>query len=126
MKRCWFGLGLLVALLAGSLALSWYMDQAHAPMAEAIDQAAQRALINDWGNAEALAQKAKGSWEKHWHINATFADHEPMESIDSLFAQLEVYADSHDPVSFAATCAQLRIRLEAMGDAHGLDWWNLL
>lgn len=126
MKRCWFGLGLLIVLLAGSIFVTWHMGRSHEPMAEAVTQAAERALTGDWGNAEALAGKARASWEKNWGISAAFADHEPMEEINGLFAQLEVYAASRDSLGYAAVCAQLRTALEAMGDAHGFVWWNLL
>jgi hypothetical protein len=49
-----------------------------------------------------------------------------MEEIDSQFAQLNVYAGAGERLSFAAICAQLASALEAMGDAHALNWWNLM
>ena len=126
MKRCWFGLGLLVVLLGASIWVTWHMDHAHAPIASAVEQAAQRALGGDWGNAAALAETARAGWEEGWNISATFADHEPMEEINGLFAQLEIYAQAKDSLGFAAVCAQLQESLKAMGDAHGFVWWNLL
>lgn len=126
MKRCWIGLGLLIVLLAGSIAVTWRMGRCHEPMTEAVTQAAERALDGDWGNALSLTEKARASWEKSWGISAAFADHEPMEEINGLFAELEVYAKARDGTGYAAVCAQLRTALEAMGEAHGFVWWNLL
>lgn len=126
MKRCWFGLGLLVLLLVGSLLVTVYMDRTNAPLAETVEQASRKALEGDWGNANALAGKARASWEKNWNVGAVFADHDPMEDINGLFEQLEAYAEARDPLGFASVCGLLKAQLEAMADAHSFVWWNLL
>lgn len=126
MKRGWIGLGLLLALLAGSIAVTRAMDRGHDPIARELETASDLALEGDWETAAALARNAKAEWEDKWNFGAAFADHEPMEEIDGLFAQVEVYVRAREEVSFAAVCAELSKRLEAMGDAHGLTWWNLL
>lgn len=126
MKRGWIGLGLLLLLLAGSIAVTCTMDAQHTPMARDLESAADLALAGDWEKAAALAKKTKAEWENRWNLNAAFADHEPMEEIDGLFAQADVYARTREEISFAAVCAELAQRLEAMGDAHGLTWWNLM
>ena len=41
MKRCWFGLGLLVVILAISLGVTWGMVKIHEPIAADLRQAAQ-------------------------------------------------------------------------------------
>ena len=126
MKRCWFGFGLLLILLGSSIWVTWHMDKTHTPMADTVEEAAQRALSGDWGNALALGQQAQDLWEQGWNISAAFADHEPMEEINGLFSQLKIYGQNRDPLGFAVVCAQLKESLEAMGDAHGFVWWNLL
>lgn len=126
MKRGWIGLGLLAVLLVGGLLVTWRMDRCHDAIAQNLDDAADSALAEDWTAAAALAQQAKHDWETGWNFSAAFADHEPMEEIDSQFAQLAVYGSARDGISFAAVCAQLARQVEAMGDAHGLTWWNLL
>lgn len=126
MKRCWFGLVLLVVLFLGSLWVTDFMDQIHGSLSELAEQAAQKALEGDWGNANALAGKTRALWEKYWNISAVLADHEPMENINGLFSQLEAYAQGRDPMGFASVCKLLKSQLEAMGDAHGFVWWNLL
>lgn len=126
MKRCWFGLGLLIILLVGSLLVTVYMDRTHAPLAQTVEQAGQKALEGDWGNANALAGKARASWEEHWNVGAVFADHDPMEDINGLFQQLQAYAQARDSMGFASVCGLLKSQLEAMADAHSFVWWNLL
>lgn len=126
MKRCRFGLILLILLLAGSLWGSRYMSQIHAPLSETALQAADRALEGDWGNALSLMGKVKATWEKNWGLSTSFADHGPMEQVNSLLAQLDIYAAAGDPVGFAAVCAAISAALDAIGDAQSLTWWNLL
>ena len=126
MKRGWIGLGLLVLLLVGGLLVTWRMDHCHRTIAADLDRAAGFALQENWEQAAACAQSAKNGWQAGWNLSAAFADHEPMENIDSLFAQLETYAALRDNAAFSALCAQLARQIEAMGDAHGLTWWNLL
>ena len=126
MKRCWFGLGLLVFLLVGGLLVTGAMTKNHEALSARLSRAATAAAAEDWAGAEAHFHAARQAWERDWHFSAAFADHEPMEDIDGLFAEAEVYLQSQDPEAMAAICAQLARLTEAMGEAHALNWWNLL
>ena len=126
MKRCWFALILLVALLLGSLWVTDYMADTHTPIAEAVGRAEEASLAGNWADARQELDSARASWDGKRKMIAVFADHEPMEEIDGLFAQLEIYSRAGDNLSTAAVCAELSQRLEAMGDAHKGSWWNLL
>ena len=126
MKRCRFGLGLLLGLLVLGAVSAWGMGKGLDPMTEGIRQAGDAALREDWDTAQALSADVKEQWEKGFPYLASLSDHEPMENINGLFAQLEVYAQSRDPQNFAAVCGQLAQDLEAMGEAHSLKWWNIL
>ena len=126
MKRSWFGLVLLLVLLVGGILSTRYMERSHAVLAENTRKAAVFALGGDWTNAYGLVDDARGKWEKNWQLSAAFADHGPMEKIDGLFARLEMFGAGVDGVQFAAVCGELSEALEAMGDAPGLLWWNIL
>ena len=126
MKRGWIGVGLLTVILILGFLTSWWMGKTHSRIAVDLDRAAGYALAENWEQAAAYAQKAKNHWQKRWHFSAAFADHEPMENIDSQLSQLSFLASARDEVTFAALCAQLSRQMEAMGEAHSLNWWNLL
>lgn len=126
MKRSKIGAWLLIGLLVTGLLSSWGMVKYSEPIGEATSLAAEAALREDWSNAEALTRSARARWDKYWGFCAAFADHEPMEDINGLFAQLEVYAQSRDAQNFAAVCAKLSEDTKAIGEAHSLTWWNLL
>ena len=126
MKRSWFGLALLLALLAGALLVTWTMDRIHEPIARELELAGTCALAGQWHRAETLAEDAEARWEKGAHFRGCFADHTPMEEIDGLFARLLEYCREEDTGEFAAGCRELSRLVKAMTDAHKPNWWNLL
>lgn len=126
MKRSKFGLGLLLILLALGILSTWAMGKSTDPITETVRQAGEAGLRSDWAVAEEKIGEAKAQWEKRYPLCASLTDHEPMEEINSLFAQLAVYGESRDARNFAAVCALLAENIEAMGEAHNLKWWNLL
>lgn len=126
MRRCWLGVGLLALLLGAGIWAMVTMDRIHSPISSDLDQAAEAALAGDWETGEALALSARADWNDNWHRTASVADHEPMDEIDGLFAELGVYARRRETMEFAACCAKLSKLVQAMGDAHSFSWWNLL
>lgn len=126
MKRLWFGVGLLAVMLGLGLFSSWSMEKLQNPVSEALEQAAETALTGDFQEARQQAENAFSLWEKNWPATAAMADHEPMDEIDGLFAKLDSYAEAENRQEFAACCAQIGALVEAVADAHGLNWWNLL
>lgn len=126
MKRFWIGAALLLVLAAMGIGSAVAMARIHGPISETLTLAAAAAQSGDAEKAEALAESARAKWEKNRKFSASCADHEPMEDIDSLFAAMEVYRQQGDTTEFAAACAQLSRLTKAMGDAHALNWWNLL
>lgn len=126
MKRFHFGLGLLAVLLALGLFFSHILTGQQEDICRKLQLAQQAALDGDFAAAEGFLASAQSDWESRWHFNAALADHQPMEDIDGLFAQSQVYLRSQDAGELAATCALLGRNVRAMGDAHALNWWNLL
>ena len=126
MKRLWLGIGVLAAFLAASLLLSWYLPELHRELSDNLSAAAQAAEKSDWEEATRLAGGAKHRWEQNRHFVASFTDHEPLENLDSLFEELEVYRTAKLTVDYAATCVQLSQLCLAIAESHCLTWWNLL
>lgn len=126
MRRFWIGVAALAVLLFVSLWVTDTMEDIHAPIASALEEAGDAAMDGDWPRAEELATDARSRWFRHWRFTAAVADHAPMDEVDGLFAQLPVFAKEEEAVHFAATCAQLAKLVGAMEEAHGTGWWNLL
>lgn len=126
MKRLWFGVILLIALLGIGIGSSIVMNRIHRQISADLSAAETFALNGNWDQAAAFSAKARSGWEQHWHRTATVANHEPMEEIDGLFSKLEVFLYHKDKLSFCAYCAHLRVLTEALGEGHIANWWNLL
>lgn len=126
MARGWFGVGLLTLFLILGIVTGSVMNDAHSPTGKMLMQAAEKTLNGDFQNAVPLAMAAKSRWERQRKGTATVADHSPMEDVDMLFAEMEVYARTGEKPHFAACCSELARRVQAMADAHAFSWWNVL
>ena len=124
MKRIWFGAALMAVLLILGLCSSALMERSHLSQAEDLDQAAILALNGNWAEAETTFSNARQRWNQRRSIIAGLCDHEPMDQIEGLFSQLEVYAVSRDAVSFSSSCVYLAKQLEALGKSHSLNLPN--
>lgn len=126
MGRFLLGVGILVLFLVAGLWISYSMDSVHQTISQTLDDAAACSLNGDLAEGITLAGAAQQQWQRHWHGTAAVADHAPMDEIDGLFAQLETYGKAGHCETFAAYCARLSQLVSAMGEAHSLNWWNLL
>ena len=126
MKRIWIGIVLLGVLLLGGIGTGEFMEQAHDPVARDVRQAGDVVLRDQWELAEALVNRAQDRWKEKWPVTAAIADHEPMDEIDALFAQLKTYAAAKEEIAYSAACAHLASLLEAMSHSHSCKWWNLM
>ena len=126
MIRGWFGFAILILFLILGFVTATVMDNAHLPTESLLAQAAEQTLNGNFEEAVALGQQAKLRWDKHWNGTATVADHSPMDDVDALFAEMEIYAKAEEKPHFAAVCRELSRRIQAMAGAHRFSWWNIL
>lgn len=126
MKRLYMGIFVLALLLAIGLFISFAMNRIYTPITNLLEEAAAAALQENVSDAKEKAEKAKTLWDKYKNATATVADHTPMEDIDHLFAEMDIYMKADEHPHFAACCAQLAVKIQNMGDAHKLNLWNLL
>lgn len=126
MKRLWIGVGFLIVMLAVGIFLTARFDRIHTPLAEDLEEAAALAMADDWEKATALTRQARADWKMYREFIAAVADHEPLEKMEYLLDQLQVYADLRRTADFAATCVELGAMAEAMLESQSLTWWNFL
>ena len=98
MTRGIIGCVILALLLAAGLGVQWAVEALQAPITGELTQAAQAAAREDWDTALLHQETAQRGWRKAWRLTAAFADHQPMEDVDSLFARLPAYGE--DAVEF--------------------------
>lgn len=121
MKRCYIGFALLALLLFTGLRVQRDMQEIHLPIAAAFSQAAEAADGKLWPEAAVLAADAASQWQAHRTFTAALADHQPLEDIDSLIVQLPS-SEREDPAVYSALCRELSRRIQAVSEAHTLDW----
>ncbi|MBQ8768198.1 MAG: DUF4363 family protein [Oscillospiraceae bacterium] len=126
MKRLWIGVGFLIVMLAVAIFLTVLFDSIHTPLSEDLRQASRLAMAEDWEKATALTQQARADWKKYREFIAAVADHEPLEKMEYLLDQLDVYADLRRTVDFSAVCVELAAMADAMLESQSLTWWNFL
>jgi len=126
MKRMWIGIGILLALLAMGIALTTAFNSLHLPLAHKLNAAAEAALAGDWDTAEQSTRQCREHWDSCRRLTASFADHEPLEEMDGLLAQLEIWLWLREPEEFAVTAAEISSLARAIAEAQSLTWWSLL
>ena len=126
MKRFWLGVIILAGLLALGVGVTVAVDRFCRPISRELAEAAQAAEQGNWDRAKRLAARANERWDQHRALHAAVTNHEPMEEIDALFEQLEIYRRAADGLRFAECCARLASMTDAVGESQAIRWWNLL
>ena len=126
MKRIWLGIGFLVVFLLAGWLLTLSFHRIHAPLATVLEEASKEALAGNWEDACAAADEARQYWDKYRNLTAAVADHAPLEEMDALFSQLDIYIKLNWQGDFAALCMQLSQMAAAMDESQALTWWTLL
>lgn len=126
MKRLYIGIGFLAVLLAVGIGITVAFARLHEPLAEELQAAVELAEAGDWEQTEQLMAKLRSHWERCRNFTAAVADHEPLEEMEALLAQLEVYARHRDGPNFSAAASALARMAAAMAESQSLTWWNFL
>ena len=126
MRKFIIGITVLSLLLIAGLFVANATEEMYAHIIDLLKDGAQNALSGSFQIAKAQAEKAKVLWDKQKNATATVADHTPMEEIDHLFAEMEIYAKAEEKPHFAAVCKELSRRIRAVAEAHRFSWWNVL
>lgn len=126
MKRTVVGFSLLIVLLSAGILSGRNQTRHHEQVAGLLEQAARYAAEDNLRAAAETAADARSVWRQGWTLAAVFTDHSPLEQIDVGFSRLEIYRKAGDTLSFGAVCAELAGQVRALGDAHGVQWWNIL
>lgn len=125
MNKLWIAVVVLAVLLGLGIAGTVVMEKVHGGLSEDLEQAA--VLAEDrWEEAKALAGSARAKWARYKHLIAALADHEPLEQMDGLFAELEVCQRQEDKACFAVVCVRIASLAEMLSESHSPSWWNLL
>ncbi len=125
MKRFYFGVALLLILLAVALGAAAGLEKIHGEIASELEQAAQAVEAGNLAAAEPELDRAQALWECYEHLLAAFADHEPLEEMEGLFAEVEIYRRAGEQTDLAVACTRLAILSRSVAESHSLKWWMM-
>lgn len=126
MNKLWIGIGLLLFLLIGGIGLLWGSSVFFGDFSESVEEAGEMALAGDWLSATQKMEQIREKWEWQRRFWASFTDHEPVEQVQALFSQLELYKEQQLQTEFASACRALSHVVQAIEETHGLRWWSVL
>lgn len=126
MKRMWIGIGILIFLLAVGTVMLFASQSFFSDFAENLEEAGELALEENWSAALEKAEESRLQWQKYRRFWAASTDHEPVEEMQNLFSQLQVYARGRMKVDFSTICRHLAHLAEAIDESHNLRWWSVL
>lgn len=126
MNRLWIGVGLLVVLMLVGVVLLCATHGFYGEITAGLEEAAKAALEENWQEAGKKLQESQKLWNSRRRFLSAVTDHEPVEEMDSLFSQLELYEKRRMSVDFAIVCYNLSHLAEAIEESHNLKWWSVL
>ena len=126
MNRLWIGIVILFILVAFGAGIWWGSAVFFRDFSREMNAAGEAAVAENWTVAAEKADKCRQKWENYRPFWASITDHAPVEQIQSLFFQLELYEKQKLSAEFAICCRSLSREAEAVGESHGLAWWSIL
>lgn len=126
MSRLWIGIGIMVVLLAAGIVFLCLSNDFYQDITADLEQAGQAAMDDNWQTAGQKMRESQKKWHRYRRFLSAITDHEPVEEMDSLFAQLQLYEQRRLNVDFAVICQSLSHLAEAIDESHNLKWWSIL
>ena len=126
MKRLWLGIAFLVLLLAFGIWQTVGLSHIHKNLSQTLSDAAVAAQQENWDTADALSENAQTQWNRYRHLTASFADHEPLEEAEQLFAELRICKELSLEENYAVVCSDLSQICKAIAESFQISWWNVL
>ena len=126
MKRLWTAVGLLLLLLAASLANGWYAQKLTGDMNQRLRQAQILAEQDQWGPAEAATRQVYEDWQdRHFYFH-TVMRHSDTDQVLRAFRQVLEYLQLQEPDQYNAANADLMAQLELLGEMEQPALANVL
>ena len=126
MNRLWIGVGVLVVLLAMGIGLLLVSLNFHEDFSHNLKAAGYAAMAGNWADAEKKLAHSREKWQTYQQFLAASTDHEPVEQVQQLFSQLELFQTRQMDVEFASACFALAELSEVITETHNLRWWSIL
>ena len=125
MKRLWIALGLLAAILAGTLLHVRALEGFTGEVSALLDLAGRAAEAERWEDAAALTRRAEGLWTGREGVLHILLRHADTDAILVDFREAGALLAAEDAGGYTAAVARLTARLELLCQAERLTAGNL-
>lgn len=126
MKRIGIAIGLLLAILVGTLAHSFYIASFTHDLSLLLEAAEAEAEQGAWDKAEELTQTAREKWDKrNTYLHITLR-HTETDQIYTGFREVAEFIQCQEAGEYSAANARLIASLELMAEAEQLTLKNVL
>ncbi len=126
MKRVWIAAAILLAVLTGTLAHSFYISSFTRNMIVLLEQAEAHAEQEDWEAAARLTQDAHDRWqEKELYLHIALR-HDETDVVYTGLREVEEFIQRREDGEYSAANARLIANLELLSEAEQLTIKNIL
>lgn len=126
MKRVWIATAILLAVLAGTLAHSFYISSFTRNLILLLEQAETHAEQKDWASAARLTQDAHDRWqEKELYLHVALR-HDETDAVYIGLREVEEFIQRQEDGEYSAANARLIANLELLSEAEQLTLKNVL
>ena len=126
MKRVWIAVGLLLVILAGTLAHSFYISGFTEELIGLLEQAEEYAEAGDWAAASECSRKAHQLWDGKETYLHLLLRHQDTDEIYLSFCEVEEFLECEEGGEYSAANAKLIAGLELLTEAEQLTLKNIL
>ena len=126
MKRVWIALGLLLMILAGTLAHSFYIASFTHDLSLLLEAAEAEAEQGAWDKATELTEIAHEKWDQHSTYLHITLRHTETDEIYTGFREVAEFIQCQENGEYSAANARLIANLELMAEAEQLTLQNVL
>lgn len=126
MRRLWISVGLLLAMLAGSLGNAWYAKELTGRMEEQLGRAQALTESGRWDQALEVTREVYEQWQgRHFYLHATMR-HSDTDQILRSFRTVMEYLRLREPDQYNAANADLMTQLELLAEMEQPSVVNVL
>lgn len=126
MKRLWIAVGLLLAVLAGTLTHSFYVNTFTQDLIAILEQAERRAEESNWTAAEELTELAHRKWDERSTYLHILLRHNETDQVYTSFHETSELIQSRETGEYSAANARLIAHLELLAEAEQPNLKNVL
>lgn len=126
MKQIWIAVGLLLAILAGTLAHSFYLSGFTGELTALLEQAEERAEAGDWVAASEYNRKAHQVWDEKEIYLYLLLRHQDADEIYMSFCEVAEFLECEEGGEYSAANAKLIAQLKLLTEAEQLTLKNIL